>query len=184
MDNEVKNLIAFIPVSRKDYGMNLYNLYQNGDEKMFFRTMPRELTFEQFSNVFDSKIGVFMAVLYKEDLVGFITISALDTVAASCHFGIYLYPKYRDKWINKKHKLAFLLMYRVGEILFDEFGLNRMACHIIDDKQDLCDSLTKGGFRCEGWLEQSCKIDDEYKNEFTFALLKKDWERLYKSCRF
>ena len=168
---ENKVTVEYLNIERD--GDQLWEMYTDPEYKEFFRDLGSVWNRDALMNSDDIAQVFFYTIRYNGEFVGFVCLSGTKPFVKSVNLGIVMLKKWHDYRVGKKHKLCFLAMRKIGEILFEEQAFNRVICTVLSHRQDLADGLINAGFHYEGYLEKSVFLEGKYLDECQFALLAK-----------
>jgi RimJ/RimL family protein N-acetyltransferase len=144
-----------------------------GGIKMFASSLNEKKWVED--RIFD-KQNVSCAICLKEtdEFIGCIFLSDIDMHNRSGHCPTFIGEK--SYWGKGYATEARMLMLHYA---FHERGLNRIWARIIEDNIGSTKMLEKCGYQKEGLMRQSSFKDGELKNEYLYAVLKEDFEKIW-----
>jgi RimJ/RimL family protein N-acetyltransferase len=74
-------------------------------------------------------------------------------------------------------RVAWQTCLKMAEILFDQMGLNRLYCRLLDANQNAVRLMERLGFVMEGRERQAVMLDGEYHDTVVWGLLREDYRR-------
>ncbi len=108
-------------------------------------------------------------VIQSQTVIGLAQIFNIDFINRKCNIGILLEEKYQG------NGLGSTVINKLMEICFNDLNLNKIEAHVIDYNQKSISLIKKTGFIKEGIHRESVYKQGEYRNVYSYGILKKEY---------
>lgn len=130
------------------------------------------------SKMSNNKNDIYLAICVKdkdeqEKMIGYTSINDIDYVNRKAHLGGIL--------IGEKKYHNGVVVYQVGlkmlELAFDHLNLNRLSAACLVEHNTSTIQIQARGFQLEGTYKQSIFKEGKYHDQYTFGILKEDFDK-------
>lgn len=172
-------MIELTRYNPKEDSQVLYEIYKTPGFEEFFRRSPIGLGRDDFDKIEEKLQAMFFAVKYRSELVGFITLSCIDTYGMTCQFGLLLDGRYQDYRTDSGNKLCYEVTRCFLNYIFSNSLTNKVSMRFLQTRSDIEHSLTKGGFWKEAHFKDSVFFQGKFCDELEYAITRERFARCH-----
>jgi len=159
------------------HGKELWDLYKGPEYKEFFRRVPSDYKIQDLMNLEATSQSVFFVLYYIGKPIGFACLTEMDPYGLSCHFGIMLQVSYQDMVVEGE-KIAARATKAVLRHLFNTTHMHKVKFQCLAYREDLINTLEKGGFTKEAHLRESAFYKAKWEDEVLYSMLRDEFIQL------
>lgn len=148
-------------------GADLYRLYKDPENAVFFRHFDPLLTHDEFIAQAMS-CGRILNIVDK----GFSFVKYYPR-ARIANLSIILFPDHRNEGFG------FLAAKKMMQYIFVDYDFNRVVMLISTDDKYTYELIKKGGFAWEATFKESCFYNHEFHHEHRFVMTRDKYLELY-----
>lgn len=108
-----------------------------------------------------------LEIVYGTEVVGLVHIGQVNITAKTLQVSLLIDHPLHKEIMDQAYK-------QVGDYVFNEKDFNKIEAKLLPHRVKLLERLKSYGFKTEGKLRQSCKLNNEFQDELVIGLLKED----------